>query len=561
VRVGKRFSALILFALIALVGMAVPAFAHAELESSDPAAGAQLAAGAPPTAITLRFTEPVQIPKNGIRMFDSDARAVALGEPTHGDSSSTVTVSVPRIDDGTYVVSYRIVSADSHPISGGFTFSVGTPTANSGDLSSLIGADQGSRAVGIVFGIDRTLAFLSVLVFVGGIAFIRLRWPEAAERKPVIVLLMLMWALGIVTAIAGIGLQAAYSSGRGFGAMFDTELLRQVLRSHFGEAWLMRAVLMLALYPFARRPTFGRGTATNVALGIAGVALLATISYAGHATTGRWVPIAFVTDLLHLTGGAAWLGGLSILALALCVPAGIRGTSDATTRFSQIALPAMGLIALTGVLQGVRQIDNWSALVETSYGRLLLAKVFCVGIIVVAASASRDIVRQRIPQLTPAVGPGAAPLDVEEEGRRSLRDAILIEIVVAIVVLALTAVLVNTEPARGVSGGGTYSTTVQTETLWFDVTVTPASPGTNRVNIVPRQPDGGAASLLQMTAQLSNPERDIAPFDVLLSTAGPFSTSYAADVSIPFAGDWVLDIRALVTDVDEVATRVTVPIS
>jgi copper transport protein len=344
--------------------------------------------------------------------------------------------------------------------------------------------------------------------------------------------------------------------------MFDTELLRQVLRSHFGEAWSLRAVLMLALYPFARRPTFGRGTATNIALGVAGVTLLATISYAGHATTGRWVALAFVTDLLHLTGGATWLGGLCILALALCIPAGIRGTAGATTRFSQIAAPAIGLIAVTGVLQGVRQIDNWSALLETSYGRLLLAKIFCVGIIVVAASASRDIVRQRLqPQLTPAMGPGAAPAEMDEEGGRSLRDAILIEVAVAIVVLALTAVLVNTEPARGVSRGGTFSTTVQTDTMWFDVSVTPASPGTNRVNIVPRQPDGGAATLLQMTAQFSNPDRDIAPIDVLLSTAGPFSTSYAGDVSLPFSGNWVLDIRALVTDVDQVAVRVTVPIA
>jgi copper transport protein len=270
-----------------------------------------------------------------------------------------------------------------------------------------------------------------------------------------------------------------------------------------------------------------------------------------------------VTDLLHLTGGAAWLGGLSLLALALCIPAGIRGTPTATTRFSHIAAPAMGLIAVTGVLQGVRQIESWSALLETSYGRLLLAKIFCVGVIVVAASASRDIVRHRLrPQLTPALGPGAAPVEVEERGARALRDAILIEIAVAVLVLALTAVLVNTEPGRAVTRGDTFSTTVQTDdSLWFDVSVTPASPGTNRVNIVPRQPDGGAASLLQMTAEFSNPERDIPPIDVLLASAGPFNTSYAGDVSLPFAGEWVLDIRALVTEVDQVAVRVTVPIS
>lgn len=560
----KRLLAVVLLSLTAVVVMAAPAWAHAELDSSDPAGGTQLPAGKPPSTITLTFTEAVQIPDGAIRMFDSNAKAVVLGKATHGTSSSTVTAPVPSIKDGTYVVTWRVVSADSHPVAGGFTFSVGTPSKNTSAASALLGASRGHRAVGVVFGIDRMLAFLSVLVFVGGIAFVRMRWPDAADRRPVLVLFLVVWAVGIVTALAGISLQAAYSSGRGFSAMFDTDLIRQVMRSHFGEAWLFRAVLLLALFPFARRPTFGKGTATNVALAVVGVVLLATISYAGHATTGRWVVLAFVTDLFHLGGGAAWLGGLSLIALALCVPAGIRGTPTATARFSQIAAPAMGVIAVSGVLQGIRQVDSWSALLNTSYGRLLLAKVFCVGVIVVAASAARDIVRQRLhPQLMPALGPGAAPVEADDEGRRALREAVLVELAVAVVVLALTSVLVNTEPARAsTSGGGsTYSQTVKTDKLWFDVSVTPASAGTNRVNIVPRQPSGGAATVLEMTAQFSNPARDIAPIDVLLSTTGAFNTSYAGDVSLPFPGTWTLDIRALVTQVDESAARVTVPIS
>jgi copper transport protein len=555
-----------LLAATAIVITAAPAAAHAELVTSEPAGGTELPAGSPPDAITLRFTEAVQVPDDAIRMFDGDANVVEVGRAEHGESSSEVVASVPPLDDGTYVVTWRVVSADSHPITGGFTFSVGAPSADSGAIAEILGSDSGNRAVGVVFGIVRTLAFLSVLVFVGGIAFVRYRWPDAAERRPVIVLFLLAWATAIVTAIAGIGLQAAYTSGRGFSAMFDTELLRQVMRSHFGEAWFARAVLMLALFPFARRPTFGKGAATNVALAIAGIALLASISYAGHATTGRWVALAFVTDLFHLGGAATWLGGLVLLALALCVRAGIRGTAEATTRFSTIAAPAMGVIAVSGALQGVRQLDSWSALIETSYGRVLLAKIFCVGVIVVAASASRDIVRQRLrPQLAHAVGPGASFVEVDESDVRGLRDSILVEVAVAVVVLALTALLVNTEPARATpgrdEGGGPFETTAQTEELWFDVAVTPAAPGTNTVSIVPRLPEGGAASVLQVTAELSNPERDIAAIDVLLSSTGPFSTSYSGEVSLPFPGEWLLDIRALVTETEQSAVRVTVPIS
>jgi copper transport protein len=560
----KRAFFVVVVAFVALVALAAPAFAHATLESSDPAGGTQLPAGQPPKAITLTFDEGVQIPPDAVRMFDSDGKTVAIGAPTHGDSSSVVTAAVPTIADGTYVVSWRVVSDDAHPVSGGFTFSVGKATAGTGSaaIADILGANQGDKAVGVVFGVDRMLAFLSVLVFAGGVFFIRTLWPEAAERRPVVVLLVVAWATVIVTALAGIGLEAAYGSGRGFSAMFDSELIRQVLRSHFGEAWLARAILAAALFPFARRPRWGTGPVVDVALALAGLALVGTISYGGHATTGRGVALAFVTDLVHVSGAAVWLGGLSILALALWLPARARGAPLATSRFSRIAAPAIGLVALSGVLQATRQIESWSALLHTTYGRLLIAKVFCVGVIVVAASASRDIVRTRLmPRMTPAMGPGAAHVEADEHDVRNLRDAVLFEVAVAIIVLAITAVLVNTQPARAVATGGSYTTTAKTAEMWFDVTVSPAKAGSNRVTVLPRVPDSGAASVLEVTAKFSNSERGIAPITVLLTTEGPFNTTYGGDVTLPFPGSWTLDIRALRTQVDESAVQLTVPVS
>jgi copper transport protein len=556
------FSALVVVAIVATAG---PAFAHATAVSFSPAQGARLPAGSPPRVISVGFDEGVQIPPNALQMFDSSGKKVAIGPATHTNGDSVMSATVPKIPDGTYVVTWRAVSDDSHPVSGSWTFSVGTPSKSTVNVSSL--APHGDRSLGVAFGIGRALAFLSLLVLVGGVAFVRAWWPDAAHRRPIIVLFVVAWATVIVTALAGIGLEAAYSTGKGFGSVLDWSLIKEVMRSHFGEAWLTRAVVASLCLPFALRPTLGKrpwpkGAPIDIGLGLVGLLLLATVSYAGHATTGRWVPLAFVTDVLHLTGASVWLGGLVVLALALWLPARARGAPLASARFSRIAAPALALIVLSGTVQSFRQVSSLSALVHTTYGRLLIAKVLAVGVVLVAASASRDIVRERVvPALTPALGPGAARAEADEHDVRNLRDAVLVEVALAIVIVALTAVLVNTEPARAASTGGSFSTTIKNSAMWFDVSVSPTKAGTENVRIVPRVPNGGAASVLDLTATFANPARRIAPINVLLSTGGPFNTSYGGQATIPFPGKWTLEIKALRTQVDETDVTVTVPIS
>src|SRR5207344_2311802 len=110
--------AIVVFALMALAG---PAAAHATLESTDPTSGAVLEQS--PSQISLRFGEAVEIALGGIRLFDGTGHELDVGEPHHvnGDDSQ-VAVSTGTLDDGAYVVSWRVLSADSHPVNGAFTF-------------------------------------------------------------------------------------------------------------------------------------------------------------------------------------------------------------------------------------------------------------------------------------------------------------------------------------------------------------------------------------------------------------------------------------------------------
>ena len=200
----KRLLAAAALTVAAIGLLATPAGAHAVFEGSDPAPDSELPAGEPPTAITIEFSEGVQVVDDSIRLLDGNGAVVdGVGNSTHGAGDEIITTSLPELDDGSYVVDWHVVSQDSHPITGAFTFSVGTPTADSDDLAGLLEGDT-NRGVGITFGLTRALAFASVLTLVGALFFCWTRWPEAGTDPGQRGLLWVCWIVAFVTAFAGI---------------------------------------------------------------------------------------------------------------------------------------------------------------------------------------------------------------------------------------------------------------------------------------------------------------------------------------------------------------------
>jgi copper transport protein len=161
-------------------------------------------------------------------------------------------------------------------------------------------------------------------------------------------------------------------------------------------------------------------------------------------------------DLVHLSAVSVWLGGLAVLVVAL-LWRGAAATDDeieaVVGRFSQVAFAAVVAIVVSGTVQGWRQVGGYDALLETSYGRLLVLKVALVGGMLVAAAVSRSWVRQRASRtaaLALSAGPGAV---AESPGggpsRLSLlRQSLGVDAGLAVVVLAVTALLVNAVRAR-----------------------------------------------------------------------------------------------------------------
>ncbi|GAA1252570.1 hypothetical protein GCM10009633_26180 [Janibacter melonis] len=104
-------------AVLALAG-ALPASAHAALVRSSPTSGSTLTAVPPEVALT--FNEAID-PQFTSVTVKSGSTTASTGKPTV--EGPTVYQSLdPRMDEGTYTVSYRVTSADGHPVSGSYTF-------------------------------------------------------------------------------------------------------------------------------------------------------------------------------------------------------------------------------------------------------------------------------------------------------------------------------------------------------------------------------------------------------------------------------------------------------
>ncbi|MFE1250686.1 copper resistance protein CopC [Streptomyces sp. NPDC058766] len=372
--------------LVLLLGGAGPASAHAALRSTDPGDGSVVQRA--PRHVTLTFTESVGLLDDSFRVFGPDQRRVRTGEAAHADGrSDTARVGLPgKLARGTYTVAWRVVSADSHPVSGAFTFSVGERSATTAQVGT--GPAEDPLTDGL-HSAARYLAYLAATLLVGVGAFVLLCRP--ADTSPLRRPLVWAWWTLLGSTVALLLLRAPYEAGAGPAAAFDPAALGRTLGSRPGRALLARLVILPPLAVFLVRLRRHPGPRRPVAL-LAGTALAVALSLtwaaAEHASAGIQVPLAMTSSVVHLLATGVWLGGLVAL-LATLRGASADSLAEIVPRFSQIAFTAVTVLAVTGFYQSWRGLGSLDALTGTSYGRLLLAKLAAVTVLLLAAGYSR----------------------------------------------------------------------------------------------------------------------------------------------------------------------------
>ncbi|MFE3662815.1 copper resistance CopC/CopD family protein [Streptomyces sp. NPDC059164] len=481
-----------------LLAGAGPASAHAALTGSDPADGAVVDTA--PQQVTLSFSEAIAVGDDSIRVLDpSGKRADTEAGPEELSEGSTVRYGVSLhsgLPDGTYTVAWQAISADSHPISGAFTFSIGAPSETTVALPS---EGAGGGPVGFLYDIARYTAYGGFAVLVGGSAFVLVCWRGGAASLPMQRLVVRGWLALTGATLVMLLLRYPYTGSGKFADAFDLAGLQSVLDTKPGAALVSRLLLLgaAALFTAVLFGTYARredererkDLAFGLAVGggVVATGIAATWSMSEHASTGIQTNIAMPVDILHLLAVAAWLGGLASLLVALYRTPDIG--SAAVRRFSAVAFGSVAVLAATGVYQSWRQVGSWTALTGTRYGQLLILKVALIALLLGVAWFSRrwtgrltdpaaaeeargdaagsdaageeaeeaddapdDVAPERAAQLARQRAALTATKkkrirDADPE-RSGLRRSVLAEAAVAVVLLVVTTMLTSTEPGR-----------------------------------------------------------------------------------------------------------------
>ena len=393
--VVRRRGAVALVALAVLstlLGSARPASAHAELMSTLPQADDVVTAS--PPQIVLTFTEAINVVDDSIRLVDASGAEIALSDIGQADGSRTATATVPPLANGSYVVAWHAISADSHPISGAFPFSVGAASATDPGLLGSLSSEPPDTAGEAWLGIGRATSFGGTAILLGGALTLAVCAPELGRTRRARRLLLIGGIIGLVGTGVMIVAQAHITLGEAtrWADVYDT-------RS--GQWWFVRlgllAVALMAAAIVLPRPAVPRVAVWSLGV-VIGLGLLAVIAAGGHGVTGRHAGIGFAATVGHLAAMCTWVGGVAVMALA--TPRDRLWT--VAHRFSPIALASVAVLAGTGVTNAWRQSDSWDALVDSTYGRWLLVKVAVITFIVSVASANRWLVQTERPILGPS---------------------------------------------------------------------------------------------------------------------------------------------------------------
>jgi len=501
-----------LVALLLALCLATSAHAHAVLIAAEPADGSVVTEA--PKTMVLRFNEAVA--PTAVSLLD------AAGKPrdvTIRAVDQSVMVTLPAdLPQGTQVVSYRVVSQDGHPVAGSLLFSIGVVTGSA--------APAGDGVLHALIWLARLGLYLGLFAGVGGVFFAAwIGQGPAGER-------LIMWslAIGLIGATASLALQGVDLLNLPITGVLTWAAWASAAGTSLFPALLLAIAAMLIAAVAWRSPSF---SAAWIRTAVAMICVGLSLSVSGHAATASPQWLTRTALFIHGVGLAFWMGALAPLA----VLAWQRKDSllRVLGRFSMLAVPAVALIALSGLALAVVQLESFGALIDTGYGNILLAKLALVSLLLTLAALNRLV-------FTPAIAR-------EFHRTRPLQRSIALEFVLMIAILGLVALWRFTPPPRvlAMSDDVPLAVHIHTDAAMFQVLIAPGKVGQNDFVLQLMNGDASPFAAKEATLTLSLPDRGIEPLE-RSAALGPDGYWHVKKVPLPVPGRWHMQIDALVTD-------------
>ena len=487
------------------------ASAHAGLEGSDPKPSSWLATS--PSEVVLHFDESVGVVFARLKILDQDGKEVFEARPTRdANDHTTVRANIDKLGDGTWVVVWRVTSADSHPVQGSFAFSVGTSLS---DVTTILTGDEGHKhGLNNLFNILRFVMFAGVMSLIGGVGLVMF----AAKKPPSIRTRMSLWGAWTFSIVASIEALFAYgphASGVKVYNFTDLSLLGDTMSTTYGQATLLRISLLLSFSLLLMKMEFCNKRAWRLSAIFASVFVAATLSAVGHPSGQSPVALSFSLDVLHILAVSLWIGALFLITIDRKF--WLRSTQSMLW-FSRMAGYSVAVIAVTGVVQSMLLMDGPRNLFVLEYGQKLVVKVGLVLVLVAIGALSRATLRK--------------------SGPAKLHQSIVVESLIALIVVAITALLVAIPPRVQISNAPVQFSLKQSG-LIADITVTPARIGASEIHLNMGSLEGSFAQMTSVTARMSLPNKNIPNGPIELQRTGP--NHYTAVVNFAFTGKWRIE--------------------
>jgi copper transport protein len=503
--------------LLSALCFATIASAHASLVSVEPGDGSILALA--PKTVQLRFNEAVT--PAVIKLIDAAGRA--RNDAVVDGAGETIVITLPEnLPRGTQVVSYRVISADGHPVGGSMVFSIGAATAGPPIPA------KGGSVDGLIW-LARVGLYLGLFVGVGGIFFGSWIGSVCAGSNVIRTALI----IGLFCAAASLGPQGLDVLDLPLRDIEIPAPWKAGFATSLGPSLLIAMAAMVAGL-VVQWTASGRVARALSVIAILGVGL--SLAASGHAATAppQWLtrPAVF----LHGIGVAFWVGALAPLAAMAWRPA--EGLLPVLNRFSRAAVPVVGGLVLTGLALAVIQLASFGALIETKYGVILSIKLALVAVLLGLAALNRF---RFTPELT------SDPLKTGP-----LMRSILLECVAVAGILAVVAGWRFTPPPRALAPAITpLAIHIHTDNAIFQVLVSPGTVGADSFVLQLMNGDASPLTAKEALLTLSLPARGIEPLE-RPATLGSDGYWHVQNVPLPYPGRWHIRVDALVTDFSKI---------
>ena len=509
--------AFVVVALLTVLAPAQIASAHAILLTSKPAPSAVLDQS--PIEISLFFNEFIDTVFGEIRILDSSGNVIESVKPVRDVANEAIVrAPISTLEEGTYVVVWRVASADSHPVQGSFAFQIGNTSSDVSAISKYRELER--HGLTSLFNVIRWVTYLGVVLLIGGIGLLQaVRTDRLSPRSTLA--LMGGWVFAALGTLEGLIAYGPHISGLKIYEAVDLSLLLETLTTQYGKMQLARLVLLGIIGALIAVIQF-RGTwwwKFGAWASLVGITL--TLSLAGHPVATNPVALSIGLDMLHMLAVSLWVGPLLIIVYDRNMwLATNESTSAPSLRwFSRTAGFAVPVIVVTGVIQAWLILDGFGQILESRYGRTLIVKV-CLVVVLIALGAVSRVAMQR-----------------KQSG--SLRQSMGIEVLFGLIILALTSTLVAMPP-KGVLEPAPLSSTIFQGQMIVELSLTSARIGQSEVHMVVARADGTFVQIEAATARMSMPARNIPNGPIVLEETG--SNHFSGVTEFAYSGEWVIEI-------------------